>query len=415
MTETGAWPAVELDALVNSERPICYGVLKPGRYERGGVPLVRILDLEGNVISEDSLFRITPRLDKEFKRSRLGGGELLISIQGTVGRVARVPGTLAGANISRTLARVALGEDADPTFLRQWFLSSAGQRALFDPIVGTTRASLNLGSLRTVLVPSPPIAEQRRVGEILETLDAQISVTARIIAKLKVLRRGLTLELGEGSGSKGSESRLLPVREVLIQHASGPSPTCDERQVANDEEWGLLKTTAVTWDGWNEAAHKVPPRVFWGNKKLEVHAGDVLITKAGPLHRVGVVAYVPQTRARLMVSGKMVGLRPNPKVVLPEVLAIALATRAAQAFLRARTSGMADSQVNFANQALLDTPLCVPSIEVQRQIADVVRTFDVRLVSERARLSKLRRIKSGLVSDLMTRRVRTIAGIEASS
>ena len=61
------------------------------------------------------------------------------------------------------------------------------------------------------------------------------------------------------------------VRDLIVHHASGPSPTCDERNIASSEEWGLLKTTAVTWSGWDATAHKVPPRQFWGNSRLEVH------------------------------------------------------------------------------------------------------------------------------------------------
>ena len=56
------------------------------------------------------------------------------------------------------------------------------------------------------------------------------------------------------------------VGDVIARCYSGPSPTCEERNIRSEEEWGLLKTTAVTWAGWNELAHKVPPRVYWHNK-----------------------------------------------------------------------------------------------------------------------------------------------------
>jgi type I restriction enzyme S subunit len=62
------------------------------------------------------------------------------------------------------------------------------------------------------------------------------------------------------------------VRDLILHHASGPSPTCDERNIA-DDEWGLLKTTAVTWDGWDPTAHKVPPPHFWGNRFDENERG----------------------------------------------------------------------------------------------------------------------------------------------
>jgi type I restriction enzyme, S subunit len=80
-----------------------------------------------------------------------------------------------------------------------------------------------------------------------------------------------------------------PVSWLIAKHFCGPSPDCEERQVASSSEWGVLKTTAITWNGWNEAAHKVLPRSYWGRNDLEVKHGDVLVTKAGPRDRVAVV------------------------------------------------------------------------------------------------------------------------------
>jgi type I restriction enzyme, S subunit len=174
--------------------------------------------------------------------------------------------------------------------------------------------------------------------------------------------------------------------------------------VQSGDEWGILKTTAITWDvGWDEFAHKVPPEPYWGARALEVGAGDVLITKAGPRHRVAVVADVPATRPHLMVSGKMIGLRPVPEVVLPVILAGALATPGAQKYLDQRTTGMAESQVNFANETLLSTPLQLPPMEEQRSIAAILATLDTAVRTTRSAIEKLRQIEQGLLDTLTTR------------
>jgi type I restriction enzyme, S subunit len=116
------------------------------------------------------------------------------------------------------------------------------------------------------------------------------------------------------------------VGDVVARCYSGPSPTCEERNVRTDQEWGLLKTTAVTWAGWNEWEHKVPPSIYWHNKAIEVRPGDVLVTKAGPRHRVGVVVDVRSTQPRLMVSGKMIGLTPKFHNVMPRAAEVSRPT-----------------------------------------------------------------------------------------
>jgi type I restriction enzyme S subunit len=188
----------------------------------------------------------------------------------------------------------------------------------------------------------------------------------------------------------------IALSEAVEGKFTGPSPTCDERQIASPDEWGLLKTTAVTWSGWDETAHKVPPRRYWGNKAIEVHADDVLITKAGPRHRVGVVVHVPATRSHLMVSGKMVGLRPRPAVVLPQILAALLSTRGPQDYLNSRTSGMAESQTNFSDAALLETELVVPTMGEQLAIAEVLQAMNTQVLLAKAKLAKLTLLGQGI-------------------
>ncbi len=188
------------------------------------------------------------------------------------------------------------------------------------------------------------------------------------------------------------------VRDVVSHIASGPSPTCEERN-ASGAEWGLLKTTAATWGGWNEKAHKVPPPEYWGQERLEVHKDDVVITKAGPRNRVGVVVHVPATRPRLMVSGKMVLLRPDQSQIAPRLLADVLASRPSQKFLDDRTTGMAEAQTNFANSALLNTSLLLPPLEEQLRIAEVLDTIDETIQATEYVIAKLRSLSAGLLRE----------------
>ena len=203
--------------------------------------------------------------------------------------------------------------------------------------------------------------------------------------------------------SENATWEVCTVRDVIERHFCGPSPDCEERQIFAPEEWGVLKTTAITWAGWNEAAHKVLPKAFWEQPQIEVHEGDVLVTKAGPRHRVGVVCHVPRTRSQLVVSGKMIGLRPKPEVVDARFLAGFLGTKEPQKYIHDRTTGMAESQVNFANEVLLDAPLRLPPVHEQHLIARVLDTLDTAIRETEALIDKLKAVQQGLLHDLLTR------------
>ncbi len=197
--------------------------------------------------------------------------------------------------------------------------------------------------------------------------------------------------------------RSTTVAKLIEHHFSGPSPDCEERPVADLEEWGVLKTTAITWAGWDEKAHKVLPKAYWGKSQLEVRRGDVLVTKAGPRERVGVVVYVTTEPRNLIVSGKMIALRLKKDEILPEILSIALAQPEPQKFLNDRTTGMAESQVNFANEALLHAPVRIPPMPQQRALARLFATVDRDIDQTEALIAKYQHIKTGLMHDLLTR------------
>lgn len=192
----------------------------------------------------------------------------------------------------------------------------------------------------------------------------------------------------------------VTVREVIDRYFTGISPTCEERNITDIKEWGVLKTTAITWEGWNYLAHKTLPQKLWGLKNLEVKKGNVIITKAGPRHRCGVVVFVSETIPNLIVSGKMVALEPTLKKVLPEILTLALSQDLPQKFLDVRTTGMADSQLNFTNVSLLDTPLLIPPIDEQKIITRILTSLNTSIYETKQFINKYKNIKQGLMQDL---------------
>jgi len=90
------------------------------------------------------------------------------------------------------------------------------------------------------------------------------------------------------------------------------------------------------------------------------------------------------------------------------MLAAAISAREAQVFLDQRTTGMAESQVNFENAALLETPIRIPLIEEQNAIAAVVTEMDAELAMLEARRGKTRDLKQAMMQELLTGKTRLV-------
>lgn len=99
----------------------------------------------------------------------------------------------------------------------------------------------------------------------------------------------------------------------------------------------------------------------------------------------------------------MIGLRPKPEVIDARFLAGVLGTKEPQKYIHDRTTGMAESQVNFANEVLLDAPLRLPPVHEQHLIAKVLDTLDTAIRETEALIDKLKAVKQGLLHDLLTR------------
>lgn len=92
----------ELESIVEVDRPVTYGIVKPGLHFSGGIPVVKVKDFPDGEVMLDDLLLTSPEIESAYKRSRLRQGDLLISIRGTVGRLAFVPKELEGANITQS-------------------------------------------------------------------------------------------------------------------------------------------------------------------------------------------------------------------------------------------------------------------------------------------------------------------------
>ena len=83
-----------LDDLIEDGRPITYGILKPGTGFPGGIPVVKVKDMQDGIIDQSDLLLTSPEIDAQYQRSKLRKGDLLISIRGLLEEQQRFLKTL---------------------------------------------------------------------------------------------------------------------------------------------------------------------------------------------------------------------------------------------------------------------------------------------------------------------------------
>ena len=191
------WSTDVLQDIVESHRPIVYGILMPGYGFPGGVPVIKVKDIIDNEIRTDDLLLTDPQIDEMYARSRLRIGDLLFTIRGTVGRMAFVPPILDKANITQDTARISVAK-ANPKFVR-YYLDMPLPRYFIDlHTLGLAVHGINLRDVRRIPVANPPFDEQDRIVEILDTVSNTIKSEMVHYQKLHRLKTGLMQDLLTG-------------------------------------------------------------------------------------------------------------------------------------------------------------------------------------------------------------------------
>ncbi len=140
----------------------------------GNVATLRTTDIEDDGwISYDSMPLATIDVPK-FKKHLLRKDDLVVTRSGTCGIFAIFRGFEKPVLPGAFLIRFRLDERADVRFFRYLFNSKCGRAHVLSVAAGAVQQNLNITNLKKLLVPLPPISEQRRIVDILAPYDELI-------------------------------------------------------------------------------------------------------------------------------------------------------------------------------------------------------------------------------------------------
>ena len=159
--------------------------------------------------------------------------------------------------------------------------------------------------------------------------------------------------------------KRLPNGKFINQ---GWSPQCKSSPSANEDTWGVLKTTAIQKNEFLPNQNKELPESKKIRPQLEVNVGDILLTCAGPRNRCGVSCLVKKTRKRLLLSGKMYRFQPNPKILSPNFLILFLQSLDAWSQIDRMKTGGSESGLNLTQTRFKKLTFLIPPLPIQRAI-----------------------------------------------
>lgn len=399
-------------------------------FQEEGTPLIRISNVSDGGISCQNLVFLPRNYIKDFSDFSGESGDILIAMSGaTTGKTAIIKSGDLPLLINQRVGRFKITkfDEMDQDYLYFIVNTHDFQKEVLIDAIGGAQPNISPSKIHRYSFKLPSFQEQRKIARILTTVDTLIEKTETLIRKYESIKQGMMHDLfTRGVDETGrlrptyeeaphlywkSELGWIPkgwdclnIDDCIDKIEQGWSPDCGNTPALKGK-WGVLKTTAVTWSGYNDFENKVLPEHLAPRPEYEVKPLDVLMTRGGPNSRVGVVSIVRETKDKLMMSDKLYRIVPNRKIT-PDYLSLALSSDKTQVHLSSFKTGLAESQTNISQQIVRRLLITLPSIDEQVVIGSIMYAVEKRLLFEKEGLEKFQSIKHGLMQDLLTGKVR---------
>ena len=231
--------SVPLSKLVDQDRGIPYGIIKTGKNESNGIPVVRAGDIKRYRVLENQLKRVSHNIAARYRRTVLRGGEVLISIRGSVGETCVVPPSMKGNNLSREVALIPVSEDTNPAFIMYFLRSQQAKNYIEANVKGIAQTGINLRDLRQLPCPDVPRSQQqiisKHIAAALRRLDSISAQRDGAISLLPLLDNAVRTAAFHGKLVK-QETDDEPVSTLLARILDHRSTTSQDPRKRRSKE-----------------------------------------------------------------------------------------------------------------------------------------------------------------------------------
>jgi type I restriction enzyme S subunit len=395
-------------------------------YYGGDLPFVKIEDLnrqQGNGISSAET-HITEKAVEETSTRAFDAGTLLLTIYGSLAETA-----LVRNRVATNQAILGLWDAEEENTLYVKYAIDYDQAKLQSLSRQTTQANLGKGIVAKHRLSVPPLPEQRKIASVLYAVDQAIQKTEEVIEQhrtfrqalinhlfseglsthseildrddLKILEGGISTDMDRTSvGRSPSSWKRVRLSEVTLESSYG---VAESAQDFDPHLLRYVRITDISADGRlkDEDPASLPADAI--DQKYLLSAGDLLFARSGAT--VGKTLLYRDHHPKSVYAGYLIRFVPDTRKVLPEYLFYYTQTRSYQKWVTRVTRKGAQENINAQEYGSILLPL--PPLEEQEAIIELLEQERKAISEEIAQEKQLKRMKIGLMQDLLTGEVRT--------
>lgn len=257
---------------------------------------------------------------------------------------------------------------------------------LWEKASATTISIVNKSKMENCIFPLSPLPEQSRIVDRIEGLFAKLDEARQKVQdvldgfeprRAAILHKAFSGELTawwrKKHGVGMEEWRTVSWGTFITLIEAGRNWNADGRPPKNDE-FGVVKVSAVTWGEFNELESKTCTCVKQWNENVQIHMGDFLFSRANTLQLVGNCVIVKDISKRLMLSDKILRFTFDNSVVPGYILNFTrsdLYRKQIEQLASGNQDGMRN--VSQKNMKLVEFP--IPELNEQTEIVHILDSF----------------------------------------
>ncbi|MCB9158904.1 MAG: restriction endonuclease subunit S [Caldilineaceae bacterium] len=283
----------------------------------------------------------------------------------------------------------------------------------------TSQPKLALMRIRQIPIPLPPLAEQRRIAGVLNTIQDAIAAQEDVIAAARELKRSLMQRLftygpyREPAETKETEIGEIPVHWEMVEFGS---------QV--DLLSGYAFKSEHYTDDYNaprllRGDNIAQGRLRWDNEKrwpldgtedidrYWLRPGDVVLAMDRPWIPAGMkCAMVAESDVPSLLVQRVARLRPKKLDTSSFVKYLLTGHRFADYVLSVQTG---TSVPHISGQQIRSFKLGLPPVSEQIQIGEELESVETKIAAEEDRLTALQALFKSMLHQLMTGQIRLLS------
>lgn len=358
-----------------------------------------MVDLNDGLISPDNLITTTKEISNSYKRTILKEGDLVIALRGKIGEVAYIKKTLAGSNLTRGVALLAINKDYLNQFVKQQLKSEPQKKIFENRLNGSALKEIAISVLRKIPVSLPPTkAEQTAIADTLSDADALIQSLEKLIAKKRLIKQGAMQE-------------LLKPKEGWVVKKLGGIGTFKKGKGIKKDEVSSDGFPCVRYGELYTHHHEYIKKfnsfisVETAKESQRINKGDLLFAGSGETkEEIGkCAAFVDEIIA--YAGGDVIILSPNNCDSL--FLGFLLNHEKVAKQKAQKAQGDAVVHIYPCNLSEIDIPL-PPTKAEQARIATILSDIDAEISALETKLAKYKQVKQGMMQELLTGKIRLI-------